>query len=249
MLNTREIIHVSDTHDGVFVGPFWRRESLADVTRELVATVNERHPDAFLIHTGDVAETPSDLAAAAEAWGDLELDAAFNDGNHDRWESGLASRAEHGPEFSQFLREVGASYNQFPAAVDIDARTRLILISSNVPPVSLARGHVGYTQLMELARILELAQAEGKRIIVAVHHHPWQHNSTLVMDDWRALLSTLSARCDLILFGHDHTAGAWSDVYGIRRAYASDATTRSRRYRVIRWDEATGRFEARWLTF
>lgn len=249
MSTTREIIHVSDTHDGALVGPFWRREALADVTRELVATVNERHPGAFLIHTGDVAETPRDLAAAAESWRRLELDAAWLDGNHDRWQSGLARLDEAGPEFAQFLREVGASYNMFPAAVDVDAHTRLILVSSNVPPVSLARGHVGYTQLTELARLLELAQAAGKRIIVAVHHHPWQHASSLVMEDWRALLATLSARCDLILFGHDHTAGAWSDVYGIRRAYAADATTRSRRYRVIWWDERSGRFEARWLTF
>lgn len=249
MSSPRKIIHVSDTHGGAKVGPFWRREALADVERDLIADVNERYPDAFVIHTGDVVETPRDLAAAAERWRLLKLRKAFTLGNHDRWRAGLAGTADPGPEFAQFLREVGASYNTFPVALDVDAHTRLILLDSNVPPVRLARGHVGYTQLVELARLLEIAQQQGKRIIVGVHHHPWQHNSTLVMDDWCALLSTLSARCDLILFGHDHTAGEWSDVYGIRRAYAADSTTRSRRYRVIWWDERTGRFEARWEIF
>lgn len=244
-----EIIHVSDTHGGKKIGPFWRPTSLSEVSRELVDVLNDRHPDAFLIHTGDVGEHPKDLDEQAEIWSELKLKKAKLPGNHDRKDGGIFGFRTPGQEFEQFLRETGHSYNTFPCAVDVDAHTRLILIDSNTPPVRLARGHVGYDQLIKVARLLEAAQRENKRTIVALHHHPWQHNSTLVVEDWESLLSTLSARCDLLLFGHDHTPGEWSDVYGVRRAYASDATTRSRRYRLIRWDEATRRFQGRWLAF
>lgn len=244
-----EIIHVSDTHGGKKIGLPWRRTSLSDVSRELIDVIHERHPNAFVIHTGDVGEHPDDLDEQAAIWGRLKNKKAKIPGNHDRKRGGFLGFREPGQEFEQFLRETGHSYSTFPCAVDVDANTRLILIDSNIPPVRLARGHVGYDQLIKVAQFLEQAQRAGKRTIVALHHHPWQHNSTLVVEDWESLLSTLSARCDLLLFGHDHTAGAWSDVYGVRRAYAADATTRSRRYRVIWWDDATQRFEARWESF
>lgn len=239
-----KIIHLSDLHVG--------KPGRADRLQRIVAHLLIQPPTTIVI-TGDVTQDGSQgqYDRALEILRPL-TEAGFLllvvPGNHDVGFWGLRYQHEARQRFDAFLADLTGPelcQEDYPYAYDIDDDVRVICVDSCVPPVPLARGNVGYGQRSKLAAACELAQEHGRRIVVALHHHPWEHDSTLVLADWEQVLSVLSARCDVLLFGHKHVAGEWSDVWRVARAYAADATTDSMRYRVV--EIGKERVVARWV--
>lgn len=245
------ILHISDLHIG--------ERGKADAARGLVTSIlkyaasAERSP--VVIITGDVVGcgTAEEYELALEILRPLAAATLLLvvPGNHDVVRVGVHlspaydSRARD--RFTSFVSQLtglDAPPDTWPVVYE-DAGTRFILVDTNLPQVYLARGHAGYAQRMALAKELQAAKERGLRTVVAMHHHPITHNGTLLLQDAGEVLACLSARTDLLLFGHMHQAGEWSGVHGIGRIIAADQSTASRRVRVIKMGGP--RIESEWM--
>lgn len=233
------IAHISDLH----ICDDASEDTARALVRDIIATCDPA--DTVVALTGDIIDSPApdEWARAAKVVGEL-VEARFRVvtslGNHDLDWMGLYPAPKY--------RELAKSWLNDTLGLEVDEdhwpvvyRERgvtFIACDSNrsVRPErhALATGALGYQQRMRLARECELARRRGDQVVTLSHHSPICNNPTLLMTDGPEFLHTLAHRCDVLLVGHLHTAAAWSDVWGIGRIYASDASGRSGRYRLIR---------------
>lgn len=237
------MIHISDLHFGQKL----KQKNLVD------AILKKEKPCPIHL-TGDVTDDASkkQIAEAKLVLRPL-IDAGFllliAPGNHDQGPSGIIqtdSAIELFDDFVQDLTGIPTRHNAYPICFfDGETNTAHIVLNSCTPPVLLARGNVGYTQRQRLAKKIETHQKKNRTIVVSLHHHPILNDRTLLLQDAAELLALLSHRCDFLLFGHEHVAGEWSNVYGIKKIFAADQTPAARRYRKI--DVKSGAFE--WASY
>jgi predicted phosphodiesterase len=86
-----------------------------------------------------------------------------------------------------------------------------------------ARGYISE----KLAKALKdsLLKYTGKTRIVFLHHHPFTEGFFTRLHGSRRLLSSLNNNCELLLFGHNHEYGMWSDKHGVPKIVASQKST------------------------
>lgn len=212
------LAHISDLHG-------------TDGLEAIVADIDRRDVD-FVAITGDFVDNgrPDEFAAIEPILRPLDGRILAVPGNHDvEWQGSL------GFVDRQPFDDFAFSHPRYPHAMLLDdGAVQVIGVDSTAEALGaedLARGKVGYSQLVELAKLLEMGDPDFR--VVLVHHHLFERDVGLELKDAALLRATCSARCDLFLMGHRHTWDEWSDVYGIRRIFAADKTTASQRYRIF----------------
>jgi hypothetical protein len=86
-----------------------------------------------------------------------------------------------------------------------------------------ARGYIS----TKLANALEesLKKYEGKTRIAFLHHHPFYHHYFRALKGYKKLLKAVDNNCELLLFGHKHKYGLWTNEYGVKSIVASHKST------------------------
>ena len=86
-----------------------------------------------------------------------------------------------------------------------------------------ARGYIS----TKLADALEksLKQYEGQTRIVLLHHHPFYRLIFMALKGSKKLLKSIKDNCELLIFGHKHKYGLWTNEYGVRMIVASNKNT------------------------
>lgn len=208
-----KIVHISDLHIGNS-----GRELVA--TRHLVHHICSNHPNAVVCLTGDVVHNASarEFSIAETALKPIKKHCqglVVCPGNHDVRALGVG--ATDSTLYRMFERRVAFGMPEGVACLD------------STTGGYLAQGQVGYSQ-----RTL-LGKTGGARVVM-VHHHPFDRGLGLELKDSEELLSLLSGRCHLMLFGHKHVSAIWRDVYGIDWIAASGKSTDDLAYRVFELD-------------
>lgn len=212
-----------------FLGSFQRRNELHTICRSIVSQCSPK-TDVVLI-TGDIVEgnasrdgIDKEYEAARRAVDPL-LRAGFDlhvvPGNHDVAYAGNVFKAYGLTRFKRFSSEVtrydGQPYrSSAPYSVEYED-FRMILLNSAAPEGRgqfSARGRIG-RQIGLIAGELELSEADGKPLIIAMHHHPDTRSLAGHMflrivdaDDLLALIKTGDRFRDvkkIVCCGHKHT--------------------------------------------
>lgn len=89
-----------------------------------------------------------------------------------------------------------------------------------------ASGEIGALQRERLNNILCDFKGSDKAIVVYFHHHPFDRQWVMEMDDAKQLLSMLASRVDIVCFGHDHKSQPYNDRLGIDWMLASGKSTK-----------------------
>ena len=182
------LVQVSDIH----CGPQFR----ADVTDEAVKEINELKPDGIIV-TGDLTEDgiTKQYRQARDVLERIEAEKlVICGGNHDYRSTGYYL-------FRHFFQ---------PRQVVTVGDTVFATLRTARPERDY--GEVGYRQIMWLKRILH--QHQGKRKIVAMHHHvlpvPDTGTDRIRIVDAGDLLRVIArSEVDLVLCGHRHRPWIW----------------------------------------
>jgi 3',5'-cyclic AMP phosphodiesterase CpdA len=252
-----KLIHLSDTH----IGAGTNAERMDQVVRGLI-----EHPPAdprtcVVLHTGDLidAALPENREIGKQKLDRLR-DAGFRvilcPGNHD-----YGDKYEVNNEAARIFKHEFASYifhnepQKFPVLHHLGNDHVLISLDSNAGELTrfqecFAEGQLGKPQLDTLNSLLDSDALRGKKVVLALHHHPFYYGYSVMPDvaDGR-LLWHLEARltrpfrrmkdaysfCQIardrvqaLLFGHKHEGldcSAESVKYGIRLGLDGNSTT------------------------
>ncbi len=252
-----KLIHLSDTH----IGTGGNAERLDRVLDDLIRNPPDVPSRCAVLHTGDLidAALPENREAGKRKLDRLR-DAGFRvilcPGNHDYGDF-IAVTNEAA---SAFQREF-ASYifhdeqPAFPVLHRLDDGHVLIGLDSNEAELSFlqslfAEGHLGPRQLEKLNRLLDHDDLTGKKVVLALHHHPFYHGYSVMPDvgdghlfkhlkarftrpfrrrkDAYSLCQVARDRVQLVLFGHMHEGldcTAESRKYGISLGLDGSSTT------------------------
>lgn len=233
------IAHLSDLH----ICDDTSETAARALVRDIIANLDPA--DTVVALTGDIIDSPAfdQWARAARVVGEL-VDAGFRVvtslGNHDLDWMGLTPGREYRELAKGWLNDtlgLDVDEDHWPVVYREQGVTFIACDSNRATRPerhAIATGALGYQQRMRLARECELARRRGDQVVTLSHHSPICDNPTLLMTDGPEFLHAISHRCDVLLVGHLHTAAAWSGLWGIGRIYASDASGRSGRYRVLR---------------
>jgi len=221
-----KMIHLSDLHVSTRDSAEYR------ALRRIVLEIITNHRDAVVVITGDFVNngTRDEFDVVAALLGPLVTHCRLVltlPGNHDVKYMGALGGADAGP-FFEFRRNLTRAEIRYPYVQDIDG-VQIVCLDSSAG--SLARGSIGYTQRMELAKYLEIGTPHTR--VACLHHHPFDWGFGLELTDSEELLAVLAGRCDLLLFGHKHVSAIWRGVYGIDWMAASGKTTADLTYRVF----------------
>ncbi|MFU8806582.1 MAG: metallophosphoesterase family protein [Bradymonadaceae bacterium] len=215
-----KIAHLSDIHLSR------RQPENAAMLRLILQHIDVHHPDAEIVITGDIADTPThqELEQAAEIIPD---DAHVLPGNHDLYRWGFLRWWG----LRRMWHEVMGLEDSWPKIADVDGG-RIILLDSmmdvDLRRGSLARGYAGRDQLNALRMSLET----NRPCAVFLHHHLDEQRTTLELVDADSLLAALAGGgARVACFGHLHQAGETS--YEGVRLFASCKSVATMRYRVI----------------
>lgn len=240
-----KFLHISDLHIG--------QPGARHTVQKLVDSIIKTEEKQVVLLTGDVTDDglTSQYEDALSALKPLTL-AGFLvlpvPGNHDVGVKGINYNVFTRARFDAFLHELTGPilYSKlYPYVYRIDG-VQYVMCDSTVEGKNLAGGGLGYVQRNRIATELQQGKDAGLINVVALHHHPFDTGFGLKLHDWEQTLSSLSARCDVLCFGHKHEAGEWSGSWGIRRILAADKTTRSMRYRSVEINRETGRIDQAW---
>lgn len=102
-----------------------------------------------------------------------------------------------------------------------------------------ASGEVGAKQRENLHKILCDIKKKNKTIVVYFHHHPFDRQWVMEMDDAKQLLSMLASRVDIVCFGHDHKSHAYNDRLGIDWMLASGKSSKPTSQDKLQFREVT----------
>jgi hypothetical protein len=121
----------------------------------------------------------------------------------------LTDSASKGERRQRFINYI-THYNQYPHVVDFD-NGRLILLDSmqaeldEITTDIFAQGKLGDTQLTVLSRLINEYQEQrktGKKIMVCLHHSPFNKDWKGLLDDSDKFLGIIKNKIDCLLFGH-----------------------------------------------
>jgi 3',5'-cyclic AMP phosphodiesterase CpdA len=217
-----ELLHLSDLHFGKSEAVTARAQrALREVRRRWQAV--EQKP--LLVITGDITDDGLDEQCdLARREFDQMVDEGYSvlalPGNHDYGSIGTLADPARFRGFCECIH--GCSVVEFP--VRRDHKNLIILgldsMQAESGPIDgwLADGELGAAQRNRLdaqLTVLQDERREGKRVLVALHHHPFVvpvYNSFHLLWDWlghslkdgRALRRLLAGRIDGLLFGHEH---------------------------------------------
>jgi predicted phosphodiesterase len=211
------ILHLSDLHF----------HSTAESNAALIETLGRFPADVdLLLVTGDVTDDGGraqyqQAAAALEHWEHVFL----VPGNHDFGWAGIAYDVERAHRFDEYL-SLPRMGHRFSGAtrpamriLDRGPESPAVLIvglDSNLEtthPFDFAAGQVGTAQRRGLDAILSCVPM--LLAIVCLHHHPWEIQPWLALQDGRDLMRLLYGRAELLCFGHRHVPDHWRDRCGI----------------------------------
>jgi len=174
-----------------------------------------------ILISGDVVDTPDESSFAAARTLLTPLHEAgyplhFIPGNHDLSELGISWDAS-----GVFTQRWKALVEHFGDCTDYPTEyvyddTVLLGVDSSSNPTSFARGEIGTEQLARLRARLDYYSNLEKRLVVFVHHHPFDRDFTLAMVDYGAFMQTVYSRADVVLFGHKHHYAVWDDAEKIQ---------------------------------
>jgi len=226
-----KLIHLSDLHVSTRDSAEYR------ALRRIVLQIITHHRDAVVVITGDFVNngTRDEFDVVAALLGPLVTHCRLVltlPGNHDVERMGALGGVNVEP-FFEFRRNLTRAEIRYPYVQDIDGVQLVCLDSTRESGglEDLARGNIGYTQRLELAKYLEIGTPHTR--VVLVHHHPFDRGLGLDLTDADELLATLAGRCDLLLFGHKHFSAQWRGLYGIDWMAASGKSTDDLTYRVF----------------
>jgi 3',5'-cyclic AMP phosphodiesterase CpdA len=198
--------------------------------------IKENYPEHGLIVTGDITDDGAALQFenAYKALEPFKGKVYIAPGNHDFAAAGNLYSEERAHCFDTMLSirlQQGGTFAAFNSPVvnvvkDASGAAMLIALDTNLETPLLftgARGKVGDEQLTLLGRVLSDASSADCAKLLFFHHHPFIHSQPgMFLVDADDLFNTIYGRVDVLLFGHKHTTGQWSNVNGIKHILASD---------------------------
>lgn len=223
-----KFIHLSDLHVH-----FNNKDN-----KELITSLRyiaDKYPQHRLIITGDITDdgSPGQYENAYDLLQPFLGRLYFCPGNHDFGASGNLYSRERAQRFDQILSiplgQGGTFTGDNTPVVNIlregSDLVMLIALDSNLEthsPFDFACGEIGKSQLQSLDTILATAPA-GAIKIVFFHHHPFIRNDPfMLLKDSEALARVLYGRTDVVLFGHKHVMGEWTNRWNTQYILASD---------------------------
>lgn len=241
-----KVIHLSDTH----IGKTQNTRPLELLLHDLLTHIPpDKRSEHLIIHTGDLIDigNAQQRGMGKEFLMQLRYEGfelLVCPGNHD---CGNALRvdplmlADFRTEFATYI--FSGEAHSFPA-LTVKDNWALIGLDSNEAEVEsnllvrlMAEGHLGQAQLAKLDSLIEEQRSLGRKILVYLHHHPFQFGYSVKADrgdkeelfrrlkrytrkfrrlkDAFSLCQILQDRTDILLFGHKH-AGLDCSVDGQR---------------------------------
>lgn len=228
-LETKKIIHLSDTHVGY--------KNLATRLSNLVTRMIFHKTPAenyVVIVTGDIVENATKNENYEKAIAHIKklenagFDVLVVPGNHD-YGTGSFGYSKYIKKFKQcFFGESTVSYPK----LDIINNIAFIGLDSMAEEVHwydrlFSEGELGEEQLKRLADILTSESVkQSQYTVVYLHHHPFHPRRFHQLKDSKALKATLEDHTiDALLFGHNHDGRVWNGGWGIKRVYDGGTST------------------------
>lgn len=208
---------LSDLH---FVAPPCRpehkhnNERFLHIQRTLLGRAKATKQTPPVLICGDVVDTPSEqsFSTAKKLLGPLReagYPLHFVPGNHDLSPLGISWDASgiYTKRWKEFVSEMGDAA-EYPTEY-VYGDTVIFGVDSSSNPTTFARGEVGVDQLYKLRKRLDFYRNQNKRLVVMVHHHPFDREFTLAMIDYGFFMQEVYSRADVLLFGHKHRYEVW----------------------------------------
>lgn len=231
-----KVIHLSDLHLG-------RSNNIKKIARirEWIINHREQHGAEVIVISGDITND-GDKRQFLKARAVIEdlREAGFRvlvvPGNHDYGPLGITESTRSAKHFRRLL----AGGKEYPRLEYIEGNAFVLLNSMQGEFRSVemigAEGQLGRVQLEELEGILESLHDDPKvdRVVVILHHHPFDYKKFHVLRDARRFLKVLSGGdrdrswTGVVLFGHKHIDHRFNDPgqnreaqYGLDLIYAA----------------------------
>ncbi len=102
-----------------------------------------------------------------------------------------------------------------------------------------ASGEVGRGQREKLKEILKNNDGSGKKIVTYFHHHPFNRQFVMELDDAKEVMKILTDNVDILCFGHDHKSEVWTSIHNIDWIFASGKSTRRNKNYKFQYREVT----------
>jgi 3',5'-cyclic AMP phosphodiesterase CpdA len=229
------ILHISDLHIGK-EGDVDRWKKAEKIVRETIREWGDDDDKPLVLITGDVVDDGAEVEfiEARRILRPLHragFQVAPLPGNHDYGWNGAHAEEKRFKLFKKYLLgiETRVTYPDVPYA---DKDVALITLNSMHAETGfwdglLADGELGARQLDELDELITTLRDERKksyRIVVALHHHPFQFPDDPPLKkikerlghrlkDGDDLMKLLSGRIDALLFGHEHRHVDFSEPF------------------------------------
>ena len=234
-----KIIHLSDIH----IGKSKNKDRFNSIISWIIGN-KEIHGSNVVVLTGDVVDDGS-LGQYREAQVQINRlkDAQYTvlsaPGNHDCGANGIAESWDCVARFKKYI----SGDVDYPHAVNVENCVFIMLDSmlQEMKDYELwgAQGELGKQQLSELDRILNNIEENepGKKVVVALHHHPFYYNYFLKLRDDELFKKVImdedreDSRINCLLFGHKHSEKRFSGKqsketkYNIDVIYSSGSST------------------------
>jgi len=238
-----EFIHLSDPH---FHSKFEDNEEVV-VKLKYIA---KEFPNHKIIVTGDITDDghKTQYKQAALSLHSFVGRIFFCPGNHDFGRKGNLYSKNCVRRFNKYLMPLFGQTQKYGSRPvvnvlkDPDGSRGVMLIGLNSAlrtknPFDFACGRIGLWQRLRLDRILMRKDTIGMRKIIYFHHHPFEYFSFFgQMLDARKLMRLLFAKCEVVLFGHKHKLGIWTNYNFINCVLAADDLKHTKVIREISMD-------------
>ena len=241
-----KIIHLSDIH----IGKSNNLAKFIDIVDWIIAN-KQNHGTNVIVITGDIVD---DGSLGNYNMATKQIDRLKNDGfivmsvpgNHDYGKTGITENMQCMHYFKKYISDTDYPHKE------VIGNTVFILLDSMLQEMRTrnfwgAQGELGRNQLNELERILiDIEENDPqKKVVVALHHHPFYKSGTMTLRDNHLFKKIImddnggDSRIDCLLFGHKHDEKRFSGEvkakydkekkYNIGIVYSSGATTSRRK--------------------
>ena len=231
-----KILHISDLHIGKEADKDrWKKAE--KLVREIKKAWGQDDDKPLVLITGDIVDdgTEAEFIEARRILRPLHR-AGFEvvpiPGNHDYGWQGAHALKKKFKLFKKYLLGVENRVT-YPDVPYTDNDVTLITLNSMLAETGfwdglLADGELGRRQRQDLDEIITTLREERKktyRIVVALHHHPFQFPDDPPLKkikervghrlkDGKAFMKLVSGRIDVLLFGHEHRHIDFSKPFG-----------------------------------